>query len=53
MLFLLSQFPGIIKLAILLIQTVGGYAIALISVYPIMFAVGIVLIYGLSNAKAK
>jgi hypothetical protein len=51
-LFLLSQFPGIIDVFVLLFQAVGGYTLALIDQEPIFFAVGFLLIFGLAKAKA-
>mgnify|MGYP001115352783 CR=1 FL=1 len=52
LIFLLSQFPGIIDVFVLLFQLVGGYAIKLIQEAPIFFAVGFLLIYGLNKSKA-
>jgi hypothetical protein len=51
-LFVLSQFPGIIDVFVLLFQAVGGYALALIDQHPLMFALGFLFIYGLGRAKA-
>ena len=51
-LFVLSQFPGIIEIFVLLFQAVGGYIIALIDQEPLFFAVGFLFIYGLSRARA-
>lgn len=51
-LYVLSQFPGIIDVFVLLFQAVGGYALALIDQHPLMFALGFLFIYGLGRAKA-
>lgn len=51
MVFLLSQFPGIIELFVTLFQAVGAYTVALIKTQPILFAVGFILMYGLAKAK--
>ena len=50
-LFLLSQFPGIIELFVTLFQAVGAVTIALIKTQPIFFAVGFILMYGLAKAR--
>jgi len=52
MLFVLSQFPFIIKLFILLFQAVGGYALQIGKQHPLMFALGFLFIYGLGRARA-
>jgi hypothetical protein len=51
-LFVLSQFPGIIEIFVLLFQAVGGYIIALIDQEPLFFAVGFLFIYGLARSRA-
>jgi hypothetical protein len=51
-LFVLSQFPGIIQIFIMLFQAVGGYAIAVARENPLMFALGFLFIYGLGRARA-
>lgn len=50
-LFVLSQFPGIIEVFIMLFQAVGGYALAIIDQQPLMFALGFLFIYGLGRAR--
>jgi len=50
-LFVLSQFPGIIDVFVLLFQAVGGYALALIDQHPLFFALGFLFIYGLGRAR--
>jgi hypothetical protein len=50
-LYLLSRSPGIIKLFVLLVQTVGGYTWACIKEHPVFFAIGIILIYGMNSRK--
>lgn len=49
--FLLGQFPGIIKLVVTLFQAVGAVVVAMIKTQPIFFAVGFLLMYGLAKAK--
>lgn len=50
-LYVLSQFPGIIEVFVLLFQVVGGYIVKLIEQQPLFFALGLLFIYGLGKAK--
>ena len=50
-LYVLSQFPGIIEVFVLLFQAVGGYIYLLIKQHPLFFALGFLFIYGLGKAK--
>jgi len=50
-LFLLSQFPEILKISIMLVQVVGGYTLNIIEHHPIFFCVGVVVIYGLMKTR--
>jgi hypothetical protein len=50
-LYILSQFPGIIEVFVLLFQAVGGYIYLLIKQQPLFFALGFLFIYGLGKAK--
>ncbi len=52
-LYVLSQFPGIIEVFVLLFQSVGGYTLALIEHHPLFFALGFLFIYGLGRARAS
>lgn len=52
-LYVLSQFPGIIEVFVLLFQVVGGTIVRLIEHQPLFFAVGFLFIYGLGNAKSQ
>lgn len=52
LLFILSQVPGIIEVFVNIFKAVGLYTIALIKTQPLLFAIGFVLMYGLSKAKS-
>jgi hypothetical protein len=52
-LYVLSQFPGIIEVFVLLFQAVGGYALALIEYHPLFFAIGFLFIYGLGRPRSS
>lgn len=47
--WLISQFPGVLEVIILMFQVIGMFIIRLIEVEPVAFAVGFLVIYGLRS----
>jgi hypothetical protein len=50
--YIVSQAPGLIEFFVTLFQAIGVYVIALIKTQPLVFAIGFVLMYGLSKQRA-
>jgi hypothetical protein len=50
-LFLITQFPLLIKFFVLLFMVVGAYSLALVQTNPILFSVGFILLYGVTKNR--
>jgi hypothetical protein len=51
--YIISNFPGLITTFIKIFQVAGGYILAGISTQPLLFAIGFVVLYGLQAAKTS